>query len=84
MVTEAMRSDDAQAAAIATALADQGSSVIRAYIARHAAAKDVDRITDCVLLNLRRISSYVCLGYTGEKLVSCSQVAGRALDAKFG
>lgn len=84
MVTEAMRADDAQAAAIAIALADQGSSVIRAYIARHAAAKDVDRITDYVLLNLRGISSYACLGYTAEKLVGCSQVAGRALDAQFG
>ena len=83
MVTEAMRADDSQAAAIATALAAEGSAAIRAYIARFAAKADVDRITDYVLLTLRGLSSYACLGYSAAKLVDCSAIAGRALDAEF-
>lgn len=84
MVTEAMRADDPEAAAVATVLAGLGSEVIRNYIAAHASADDVDRILDYVLLTLRGLSSYACLGYSTEKLVSCSKVAGRALDAEFG
>jgi TetR/AcrR family transcriptional repressor for divergent bdcA len=83
MVTEAMRADDQQAAAIAAALAEKGSTVIRDYIARFAAAADVDRITDYVLVTLRGISSYACLGFSTEKLVDCSGIAGRALDLEF-
>lgn len=83
MVTEAMRADDAQAAAIAKELAISGSDIIRTYVALHAAAADVDRITDYVLVTLRGISSYACLGTSQEKLVDCSIIAGRALDAEF-
>ena len=83
MVTEAMRADDQQAAAVATALAQEGSDAIRDYIARYAAAGDVARITDYVLLTLRGISSYACLGYGGDKLIGCAGIAGRALDAEF-
>jgi TetR/AcrR family transcriptional repressor for divergent bdcA len=83
MVTEAMRSNDPQAAAIATALAEEGSTAIRNYIARFAAAEDVDRIADYVLVTLRGISSYACLGFTSDKLVSCSGIAGKALEAEF-
>ena len=83
MVTEAMRADDPQAAALATEMAVPGSEVIRAYLAKHAAAKDVEGITDYVLLNLRGLSSYACLGYSQAKLVECSKIAGHALDARF-
>ncbi len=83
MVTEAMRADDPQAAAIATELAEEGSTAIREYIARFAAAEDVDRIADYVLVTLRGISSYACLGFTTEKLVGCSGIAGKALDVEF-
>lgn len=83
MVTEAMRADDPQAAAIAASVASKGSDAIRAYIAAHASPGDVDRITDYVLVTLRGLSSYACLGHPQEKLVECAKVAGRALDAEF-
>lgn len=83
MVTEAMRADDAEAAAIATTLAAKGSDAIRAYIERFASGAYAERIADYVLLTLRGISSYACLGYTQAKLVECAKVAGRALTAEF-
>jgi TetR/AcrR family transcriptional repressor for divergent bdcA len=83
MVTEAMQADDLQARDLAARFAKTGSDVICAYVARHAAKKDVERITDYVLLNLRGLSSYARLGYTQKKLVDCSRTAGRALDAEF-
>jgi TetR/AcrR family transcriptional repressor for divergent bdcA len=83
MVTEAMRADDPQAAAIAAAIAEEGMAVIRAYIARFAAPDAADRIADYVLVTLRGLSSYACLGLSTEKLVGCSAIAGRALDAEF-
>lgn len=83
MVTEAMRADDAQAAAMAATLAEAGSGAIRDYIARFAPAGTVDRIADYVLVTLRGISSYACLGLGTEKLVGCCAIAGRALEAEF-
>jgi TetR/AcrR family transcriptional repressor for divergent bdcA len=38
---------------------------------------------DYVLVNLRGLSSFACLGYTQEKLVECSKIAGRALEVEF-
>jgi TetR/AcrR family transcriptional repressor for divergent bdcA len=83
MVTEAMRADDEQAAAIATALAKKDSELIRNYVSAHAAADDVDRIVDYVHLSLHGLSFHARLGYTGEKLVSCSKTAGRAFATDF-
>lgn len=83
MVTEAMRADDHEAAAMAATFAQPGSDAIAAYVGRFASPADAARITDYVLLTLRGLSSYACLGYTGQKLVECSKVAGRALDAEF-
>ena len=83
MVTEAMRADDEKAAAMATKLAGFGIEVIRAYVAANTPASAVDRITDYVLMTLRGISSYACLGYTQAKLVECSKIAGKALDIEF-
>jgi TetR/AcrR family transcriptional repressor for divergent bdcA len=83
MVTEAMRADDPDAAALAVALAANGSDAIRTYVAAHASADHVDRITDYVLLTLRGLSSYACLGHSQEKLVECSRLAGRVFDSEF-
>jgi TetR/AcrR family transcriptional repressor for divergent bdcA len=83
LVTEAMRSDDADAAGRASAFAEQGIGIIREYVARFASSEDTDRIVDYVLLNLRGLSSYACLGYSGEKLVSCAMLAGRVLEGEF-
>jgi len=83
LITEAMRADDPEAAATAIALAEPGVAAIRDYVAAHAAREDVERIVDYVLLNLRGLSSYACLAYSQEKLVECSRIAGRALQAEF-
>lgn len=83
MVTEAMRANDEQAATIAAGFASEGANLIRAYVSAHAPAKNVDRIVDYVLMTLRGLSSYACLGYSAEKLVECSKIAGGALNAEF-
>ena len=83
MVTEAMRADDEQAAAIALTLAEYGTGLLRAYVAAHAPASEVERILDYLLLTLRGISSYACLGYSQEKLVNCARIAGSALNTEF-
>lgn len=83
MVTEAMRADDGQAAAIASALAKKSSALIRDYVAAHVPAQDVDRIVDYVLVTLRGLSSYACLGHSQDKLVECARIAGRALETEF-
>lgn len=83
MVTEAMRADDEQAAAIALTLAEYGTGLLRAYVAAHAPASEVERILDYLLLTLRGISSYACLGYSQEKLVNCARIAGGALNTEF-
>lgn len=83
MVTEAMRADDEKAAAIAADLAGPGIRLLRTYVSAHARASDVERIVDYLLLTLRGISSYACLGYAGDKLVNCARIAGSALDAEF-
>ena len=83
MVTEAMRADDSEAAGIATALAAKGSNAIRGYIEQFVSGADAERIADYVLLTLRGISSYACLGYSQAKLVECAKVAGRAMTAEF-
>jgi TetR/AcrR family transcriptional repressor for divergent bdcA len=83
MVTEAMRADDKQASALATKLAEQGSEAIRTYVAAHAAPDNVERIVDYVLVTLRGLSSYACLGNSQEKLVGCAKIAGSALQTEF-
>lgn len=83
MVTEAMRADDDEAAGIAATLAAKGSEAIRAYVAAHAPPGDAERIADYVLVTLRGLSSYACLGHSQSTLVECAKVAGRALEAEF-
>jgi len=83
MVTEAMRADDPQAAAAATALAEHGIAAIRAYVMKFLPPSKAERVVDYVLLTLRGISSYACLGTSQAKLVDCAKVAARALDAEF-
>jgi len=83
MVTEAMRADDPQAAAAAAALAEPGVAAIRTYIAQFLSASEAERVVDYVLLTLRGISSYACLGTSQAKLVNCAKVAAHALAAEF-
>jgi TetR/AcrR family transcriptional repressor for divergent bdcA len=83
MVTEAMRADDEKAAALASNFAEHGITLLRTYVSSHARARDVERIVDYLLLNLRGLSSYACLGYAQKKLVECSKIAGGALATEF-
>ena len=83
MVTEAMRADDEKAAAIAITMAEHGTALLRVYVASHARAEEVERIVDYLLLTLRGISSYACLGYSQDKLVNCAKIAGSALITEF-
>lgn len=82
MVTEGMRADDETARSMAAELAKSGSDIIANYIREHQ-AKDPERMTDYVLMTLRGLSSYACLGYSTERLTHCAEMAGRALECDF-
>jgi len=83
MVTEAMRADDPEAAAMAVRIASPAIDEIRSYVADHALPEKVDGITDYVVMTLRGLSSYACLGYAQDKLVECSKVAGKVFESEF-
>jgi len=83
MVTEAMRADDPEAAAMAVRIASPAIAEIRSYVADHALPEKVDGITDYVVMTLRGLSSYACLGYAQDKLVECSKVAGKVFESEF-
>ncbi|MGQ8630244.1 TetR/AcrR family transcriptional regulator [Agrobacterium sp. DKPNP3] len=82
MITEGMRANDPTARAMATALAAPASTIIREYVARHN-PDGADRITDYVLLTLRGLSSFACLGQSAERLVASARLAGRSLEQEF-
>lgn len=82
MVTEGMRADDPTAREMAAAIAEPGSEMIRRYIAEHAPER-ASAITDYILLTLRGLSSYACLGRSSEQLVGCARMAGKSLDQEF-
>ena len=82
MITEGMRADDETARTMAAELAKGGSDIIANYVREHD-AKDPDRVTDYVLMTLRGLSSYACLGYSTERLTHCAEMAGRALNDDF-
>lgn len=83
MITEGMRADDPVARDMAMRLAEPGAEMIRTYVARHAPDR-VDAITDYILLTLRGLSSFACLGREQEKLVGCARIAGKSLEQEFG
>lgn len=83
MVTEAMQCDDEHARSLANELAKEPREFIQNYISLHAPKKEVGRLTDYLLLNLRGLSFYARLGYTKKKLVDCSKTAGRVFDVEF-
>ncbi|MBO0143331.1 TetR/AcrR family transcriptional regulator [Agrobacterium sp. Ap1] len=82
MVTEGMRADDETARTMAAEHAKVGSDLIGTYIRDHHAI-DPERVTDYVLMTLRGLSSYACLGYSTERLTHCAEMAGRALEGDF-
>lgn len=82
MVTEGMRADDETARKIATQLAQPGNDAIAAYIVSHN-AKDPKRATDYVLVTLRGLSSFACLGYEQNRMIECARMAGYALEHEF-
>ncbi|WP_299656353.1 TetR/AcrR family transcriptional regulator [uncultured Jannaschia sp.] len=82
MITEGMRADDKTARLKAAALAENANTTIRDYIAAHNPA-EAERITDYVLVTLRGLSSYACLGTPAERLIECARMAGRAFEQDF-
>jgi len=82
LITEGMAADDETARMMAAELAKGGRDIISNYIREHH-AKDTERVTDYVLMTLRGLSSYACLGYSTERLTECAKMAGRALDGDF-
>nr|WP_087573168.1 MULTISPECIES: TetR/AcrR family transcriptional regulator [unclassified Sphingomonas]AJW29486.1 putative transcriptional regulator, TetR family [Sphingomonas sp. JE1] len=82
MITEGMRADDPAAREMATRMAEPGSEAIRRYAAQHNPERATE-ITDYILLTLRGLSSYACLGRSREKLVECAKIAGKSLDQEF-
>lgn len=82
MVTEGMRADDPVAREMATRLAAPASERIRRYVAQHAPRRATE-ITDYVLLTMRGLSSFACLGRSTETLVSCARMAGRSLEQEL-
>lgn len=82
MITEGMRADDPVARDMATMLAEPGAEMIRSYVAQHAPDR-ADAITDYILLTLRGLSSFACLGREQEKLVGCARMAGKSLEHEF-
>lgn len=83
MTTEGMRADDPTAREMATRLAEPASDAIRNYVARYD-ADAARRIADYVLLTLRGLSSFACLGRSQEHLVECARMAGKSLELEFG
>ena len=83
MVTEGMRADDGKAREMAAEIARGSSEAIIRYIKEHN-PKNATRISGYVLLTLRGISSYACLGYSQKRLIECAKMAGRTLDQEFG
>lgn len=82
LITEGMGADDETARTMAAELAKGGSDIIGNYV-RDQHAKDPERVTDYVLMTLRGLSSYACLGYSTERLTECAKMAGRALEDDF-
>lgn len=82
MITEGMRADDPVARDMAIMLAEPGAETIRRYVARHAPDR-AEAITDYILLTLRGLSSFACLGRDEENLVGCARMAGKSLEQEF-
>lgn len=79
MVTEGMRADDPVARERATEIAAPAATIIRAYANQHFGDRG-DEIADFVLVTLRGLSSYACLGLPQDRLVGCARTAAHALS----
>ena len=79
MVTEGMRADDPVARERATEIATPAATIIRAYANKHFGDRG-DEIADFVLVTLRGLSSYACLGLPQDRLVGCARTAAHALS----
>jgi TetR/AcrR family transcriptional regulator, repressor for divergent bdcA len=80
MVTEGMRADDPVARERATEIGAPAATAIRTYAKKHFGDRG-DEIADYVLMTLRGLSSYACLGSPQDSLIRCARTAARALSA---
>ena len=79
MVTEGMRADDETARAMATELAQGASDAIRAYV-QSVCPERSRQITDFVLVTMRGLSGFACLGLSQARLIETAKFAGLALE----
>lgn len=82
MVTEGMRADDKAARDMAHAIGQAGMDAIHAYVEAKA-PKRARQIADYVLVTMRGLSSFACLGMSQARLVAVARMAGRALENAF-
>lgn len=82
MITEGMRADDKTARRAAESLGQAGSDAIHAYIASKHPTR-ARQVTDYVLVTLRGLSSFACMGLSQKRLVETARIAGRALEGEF-
>lgn len=82
MVTEGMRADDPVARQMATDLAAGASEAIHAYVRRTHPAR-ARQIADYVLVTMRGLSAFACLGLSQARLIESARIAGRALEQEL-
>jgi TetR/AcrR family transcriptional repressor for divergent bdcA len=82
LVTEGMRADDETARRMATDLARGATDAIHAYVALHHSAR-AREISDYVLVTMRGLSSFACLGMSQKRLIEVARMAGRTLEGEF-
>jgi TetR/AcrR family transcriptional repressor for divergent bdcA len=82
MITEGMRADDKTARDMAHVFGQAGADAIHAYVEAKL-PKRARQITDYVLVTMRGLSSFACLGMTHARLIAVARMAGHALESEF-
>ena len=82
LVTEGMRADDDTARQMATDFNKGGMDAIHHYVASHRSTR-AREISDYVLVTMRGLSSFACLGMSQKRLIEVARMAGRSLEAEF-
>ncbi|MFY0736011.1 MULTISPECIES: TetR/AcrR family transcriptional regulator [Aurantimonas] len=82
LVTEGMRADDETARRMAMELGRGAMDAIHAYVALHHPTR-AREISDYVLVTMRGLSSFACLGMSQKRLVEVARMAGRTLEGEF-
>jgi TetR/AcrR family transcriptional repressor for divergent bdcA len=82
LVTEGMRADDETARRMATELGRGATEAIQAYVTLHHPTR-AREVADYVLVTMRGLSSFACLGMSQKRLIDVARMAGRTLEGEF-